>query len=106
MIEAEDSYGNHQPPRKDGADCIGIRVVDFLDACAGSRARASQSHDTVAHGGTVETIAFNVRDTKRQSIHSLAVLAEFGVAPAKDILAEHFIGEAGVQLDRMDRDTI
>jgi hypothetical protein len=93
------------PVRKDGADRISIRVVDLLDACAGTH---TTTHDpilmaTISNSDSVETIAFTLRDTKRLAILSLAALAHFDVPLAEQILQEHFIGPSdSVELDRMD----
>ncbi len=94
----------HGPVRKDGADRIRIRVVDLLDACPGNRTDTGKPiiMVTVSRADDIETIAFNLRDTARLAIHCIANLAEFDVPLAKQILEEHFLGTAGVQLDRMD----
>ncbi len=93
-------------PHKGGADRINIRVVDLLDACAGNRVTIGEpiSMLTISHADGIEMIAFNLRDTKRLAIHSLATLAELDVPLAKQIIEEHLLGESGVQLGRMDRD--
>jgi hypothetical protein len=94
-------------PRKRGgggdADVIGIRVVDLLDACAGTRTdtRDPILMATVSHGDGIETIAFTLRDTKRLAIQALAVLAHFDVPRATQIVEEHFTDENGIRLNRM-----
>jgi hypothetical protein len=94
------------PVRKDGADRINIRVVDLLDVVPGNRTDTGKPiiMVTVSRADDIETIAFSLRDTARLAIHCIANLAEFDVPLAKQILEEHFLGSAGVQLNRMDRD--
>ncbi len=96
----------HGPVRKDGADRITIRVVYLLDVVPGNRTDTGKPiiMVTVSRADDIETIAFSLRDTARLAIHGIANLAEFDVPLAKQILEEHFLGAAGVQLDRMDLD--
>jgi hypothetical protein len=96
----------HGPIRKDDADRISIRVVDLLDVVPGNRTDTGKPiiMVTVSRADDIETIAFSLRDTARLAIHCIANLAEFDVPLAKQILEEHFLGSAGVQLNRMDRD--
>jgi hypothetical protein len=96
----------HGRPRKGRADRINIGVVDLLDAYAGRMTSNSEPIPmaTVSRDDTVETIAFTLRDAKRVAIYALAVLAEFDVPLAKQIIEQHFLGEGGIQLDRMDAD--
>jgi len=98
------AHNPHGPVRKDGADRISIRVVDLLDACPGNRTDTGKPiiMVTVSRADDIETIAFNLRDTNRLAIQTLAVLSAFGVPLAAQILADNFVGDAGVQLDAMD----